>query len=263
MPIPWSPTPTQLCSFFILNASAQLIYPVTRIRNCEQMAGCQELGTNGTYPTQLWTCLSVIMRISPPLEGMVWSGQLSRLEAEINSFEHSDCWHPVLNNELPAFSTVAHPNSSLNFMPIPMSHWASRTARGSHVSRAAGEWACALHVAKCQASHGDRRRPRRLGWRISFMAIDGLPAIAQVKYLQGRSFCSDAAPVPATALRLRCVGSHGSIESQLPRRAQQLRRKPPVQWLPAAAACSSAAGSPHVGFTRLPMRRTGLCNHRQ
>jgi hypothetical protein len=110
-----------------------------------------------------------------------------------------------LNNELPAFSTVAHPNSSLNFMPIPMSHWASRTARGSHVSRAAGEWACALHVAKCQASHGDRRRPRRLGWRISFMAIDGLPAIAQVKYLQGRSFWCGSSTCNCTASALRWI----------------------------------------------------------
>lgn len=199
------------------------------------------------------------------LEGMAWAGQLSTLEAEkltvlnIQTFDNycnvkiillsgSEKWTDTISNRCTSELFLGcHDNPH---EPLSLSNRKSQPCEQG--GRRVG-----MCPARCEVASKSWRTsvPVAVGWgRISFMAIDGSPALP--KYLQGRPF--DAASV--LALRLRWIPRVHWIAFTKGRAAHCFAN---YGRLPIAAACFSAAGSAHVGFTRLSMRRTGRCNHRQ
>ena len=132
-------------------------------------------------------------------------------------------------------------------------HEPFETARTGHVS--AGEHVLGTLRSAKQATESVPR-----GWGAGglvllwpWMGRQPLP-----RYLQGRTcrcgsstcICIASALDPTDPLNRIYQGAQCSA-------AHTLHPSANYQWLPAAAACFSAVGSPHVGFTRLSMRRTG------
>ena len=130
------------------------------------------------------------------------------------------------------------------------SHEPFETARTGHVS--AGE-----HVLGTLRSAKQATESVHVGWgagRLVFMAMDdgspAKPSHCPAQVLQGRTcrcgsstcICIASALDPTDPLNRIYQGAQCSA-------AHTLHPSANYQWLPAAAACFSAVGSPHVGFT--------------
>jgi len=226
-------------------------------------------------PQILRTCFSMSKRISP-LKAITCAGSiiyhLSRLKGEAVK----DFWTIQICNLIALWISSTRFLNHRHLGPLHIwerkvktswiscrSHEPFETARTGHVS--AGE-----HVLGTLRSAKQATESVPGGWGAGglvllwpWMGRQPLP-----RYLQGRTcrcgsstcICIASALDPTDPLNRIYQGAQCSA-------AHTLHPSANYQWLPAAAACFSAVGSPHVGFTRLSMRRTGraglLCNRRQ
>ena len=162
--IPWSPT--QLCSFYILKASVQLNHPVYMLYEIvNKWAVCQKLAANSSH-----------MLLNEQEDFASESNYLCRVNyLSFVKTERWSCQRFLNHSDLRLNRTVKFPHLPVfnhrHLRPLHTwevetswiscrSPWAFRNCKNGPCER---RRACARHVAKCQASNGER--PRRLGGR--------------------------------------------------------------------------------------------------
>jgi len=233
--IPWSPTQLYAASIFWKLQSTQSS-SVYVIRNCEQMSRLSKTCRKFFAHASQWT-RGFRLRKEWLVPGQLsiicqdWKVKLSKISEPFRFATQSHCEISSFRLSLTTAIFDRYTSGKVETSWISCrSPWAFRNCKNRPCER---RRACARHVAKCQASNGERS-PRLGGRRTCFiMAMDGSPAIAQVPartYLQVR--------LQYLHMHCVCVGSHGSIESHLPRRAVQCSTHiASIRKLPVVAGC--------------------------